>query len=118
MLPERYVPRKIAKISKTDKKVSIIGKVEEKTDDSFFLDDGSGKIEIFFEKENSEGGEGRAQSREKNEGGKTKAEDGKIMRAFCSVVGDRLKLDVAQSLDSLDLNLLKTVDDLYEKAGV
>jgi len=98
------VPKKIAQISKNDRKVSIVGTVVSSTDDSFVLDDGSGKIEVFFEKENAEGRE--------------RIKKDKTIRAFCTLVGEQLKLDVAQSADGLDLNLLKTVDDLYSKAGI
>jgi len=104
MLPERYVPKKIAQISKNDRRVSIVGTVVSSADDSFILEDDSGKIEVFFEKENAEGRE--------------KIEKDKVVRAFCTLVGEQLKLDIAQSADGLDLNLLKTVDDLYSKAGV
>lgn len=111
MLPERYIPKKISQISKTDRRVSIVGKVvgvsseaEQPEADHFILDDGGSKIEIFFEKENSEGRE--------------KIEKGKVIRAFCMLVGEQLKLDIVQDLSGLDLNLLKTVDELYSKAGV
>ncbi len=113
MLPERYMPKKISQISKTDKKISIVGKVVEISSeaeqpeaeaDYFILDDDGSKIKIFFEKENSEGRE--------------KIEKGKLIRAFCMLVGEQLKLDIAQDLSGLDLNLLKTVDELYSKANV
>lgn len=106
MLPERYIPKNISQINKNDKKVSVIGKVVEmKADsDSFIIEDGSGKIEVFFEKENSEGRE--------------KPSSGKTIRAFCTLVGEQLKLDIVQDMTGADLNLLKTVDDLYSKAGV
>lgn len=104
MLPERYVPKKIADISKSDKKISMIGKVIEAKDGSFVIDDNSGKIEVFFETENSEGRERVAKD--------------KTIRAFCTLVGEQLKLDIAQDSTGLDLNLLKTVDDLYSKAVV
>lgn len=106
MLPERYVPKKISQIGKTNRKISIIGKVVEMNAgaESFILEDDSGKIEVFFEKENS--------------GGHERIESGKTVRAFCSLIGEQLKLDIAQNLGGLDLNLLKTVDDLYSKAGV
>ena len=104
MLPDRYVPKKISEIGKNDKKVSIVGKVIDASAASFILDDGTGKIEIFFDEEDTA-------SREKT--AKRKA-----VRAYCSIDGQRLKLDVVQGLTGLDLNLLKTVDELYSKAGV
>ncbi len=107
MLPDRYVPRKTTEITKTDRKVSILGKVVQSTADSFTLEDDNGTIEIFFG-ENFEGGSPARVKIEKN----------KIVRAFCTVVGEQLRLDVVQDLTGLDLNLLKTVDELYSKAGV
>jgi len=104
MLPDRYIPRKISEISKNDSKVSVVGKVADLTDDSFILDDKNGKIEVFFSEEDAEGRE--------------KIEKGKMVRAFCSLVAEQLNLDVAQDLTGLDLNLLKTVEELYSKAGV
>ena len=104
MLPERYVPKKISDISKNDKRVAAVGKVVDASADSFILDDGSGKIEVFLSEESS---------------ADTKAiTPKKTVRAFCSVMGDEVRLDVLQDLTGLDLNLLKTVDELYSKAGV
>jgi len=113
MLPERYVPRKISKISKSDKKVSVVGKITEIKSDqsSFILSDDDSNVEINFD--SSESSNDRANNRERIE-----RENGKLVRAFCSREGDLLKLDVLQSLDGLDLNLSKTVDELYEKAGI
>jgi len=107
MIPERYVPKKISEISKSDRKLSLVGKIIEFNEEnskvkSFVMDDNTGKIEIFI------GGEFEESIGEKN----------KTVRAFCVIVGDRLMLDVLQHLDGLDLNLLKTVDDLYSRAGV
>jgi len=104
MMPERYVPKKISEISKSDRKLSLVGKIIETTPEkkSFVLDDDTGKIEIFIG----------------DEFGGAIGEQNKTIRAFCVLVGDRLMLDVLQDLDGLDLNLLKTVDDLYSKAGV
>lgn len=107
MLPERYVPKGISEISKNDKKVSVVGKIVDVTTDSFIMDDDSGKIEVFFGDDQQTGVAGTENISPK-----------KTIRAFCSVVGDELRLDVVQDLTGLDLNLLKTVDDLYSKAGV
>ena len=98
MLPERYVPKKVAKMSKSDRKVALTGKILEVNEGSFVLDDESGKIEIFFQAAD--------------------VEKDSTVQAFCTLVSDRLNLDVLQPLPGVDLNLLKTVDDLYYKAGV
>jgi hypothetical protein len=107
MLPERYVPKKISDISKNDKKIAVVGKVVEVTTDSFIMGDGNGNIEVFFGDDQQTG-----------VAGSEKIASKKTIRAFCSIVGDELRLDVVQDLTGLDLNLLKTVDDLYSKAGV
>jgi len=104
MLPERYLPRKVSEISKNDKRVSLVGCVIEKADNSFILDDDSGKVEVFFGEETSKD--------------LSIIEIKKTIRVFCSVIDEKLKLDIVQDLSSLDLNLLKTVDELYSKAGV
>ena len=118
MLPERYMPRKFSSISKSDKRVSIVGKiVEVKADsNSFVLSDATfnessggknkNKVEILLESENSFNRE------------KVEKEKGKLVRTFCTLLGEHLKLDVLQPLDGLDLNLSKAVDELYEKAGI
>lgn len=93
-----YKPREISKINtKTDGKVVIVGKVVESGDGSFILDDGKVKAEINFE-------------------GEVKAN--KTVRVFCSVVEDKLNADIVQSLDGLDLNLFKRVNELYIKRGI
>ena len=104
MLPERYMPRKVSQIGKSDRKVSVEGKVTGISDDSFVLDDGSGEADVLFGTENSHV--------------RAKVEKSKTVRAFCSLVGDKLKLDIVQDIDGADLNLLKAVDELYSKAGV
>lgn len=96
MLPRRYKKRKISEIEKGDSKVTILGRVIERKEDSFVLDDGTGKVEVFFEGEIKPG----------------------LARAFCSLVGNQLKADVIQDLKGLDLNLFKKVEDLYNKAGL
>ena len=99
MLPERYVPRTIAKMSKSDRRISIIGRIIEVSESSFVLDDETGKIEIFFS-------------------APVAIEQGALVGAYCTVVDERIVLDVLQPLPGVDLNLLKTVDDLYSRAGL
>jgi len=94
---EHYRPKKISSIIKTDNKISLVGKVIDTKDDSFVLEDSSGKIEIVSE---------------------NKIEKNKIVRVFCSLVEGKLKADVIQSLEGLDLNLFKRVEELYYKANV
>jgi len=93
-----YKPREISKINtKTDGKVAIVGKVVESGDGKFILDDGKVKAEISFEGE---------------------VKTNKMVRVFCSVVEDKLKADIVQSLEGLDLNLFKRVKAVYNKAGI
>ena len=119
MFQLHYKPKKISKIEMSDKRVAIIGKVHSVSGlgglnkpsnsfDSFILEDETGKIEIFISGENNE-------SRIKE---KSKIKKGRLLRVFCTIDGDRLNADVVQTLEGLDLNLLKAVDDLYMKAGV
>jgi len=108
MLPERYVPKRISDISEKDRKVSILGRVvgidlENKT---LILDDDTGKIELYYTDQGS--------VTDKDVEGRK----GETVRAFCILVGKKLHMDILQPLGELDLNLSKTVDELYSKAGV
>jgi hypothetical protein len=124
MLPERYVPRKISNVSKSDKKVSVIGKiVDVKADSNSFVladetSDEKNNVEIILEKDLDRDLERETGDENPFNLEKVEKEKGKLVRAFCTLIGERLKLDVLQPLDGLDLNLSKTVDELYEKAGV
>lgn len=93
MFAIRYNPKKISTISTKDSKISLAGSVVQKKDRSFILDDGTGKVEVFFD-------------------GSISA---KLVRAFCSVSEGRLNADSIQSMDGLDLNLFKKVEDLYSR---
>lgn len=96
MFALRYKPKRISEIDpKTDTRISLIGRVLESGENSFILDDESGKAEITFEGE---------------------VEPNKIVRVFCSLTEDRLKADVVQNLEGIDLNLFKKVKELYKKA--
>lgn len=93
-----YKAREISEINtKTDSKVAIVGKVVERGENSFILDDGKAKAEISFEGE---------------------VKTNRTVRVFCSVIEGRLKADIVQSLEDLDLNLFKRVNELYNKAGI
>ena len=81
----------------TDNKIAVIGKVIQANENFFVLDDGTGKVQISSEK---------------------KAEENKLVRAFCTIAEGKMKADIVQQLENFDLNLLKTVDELYSKAGV
>ena len=92
-----YKPRKISGIEKTDSRVAVVGKVVDRTEKSFVLDDGGARAEILFE---------------------GVAEKNKIVRVFCSIVDGKLKADITQSLNGFDLNLFNKVEELYSRAGL
>jgi uncharacterized protein YdeI (BOF family) len=101
-----YIPRKISKIGKNDSKIAITGEVVESKDDSFILDDGTGKIEVFNQLEGTDSPKG------------VKVDKDDFVRAFCTMIGTQLKADVVQSLKGLDVEQLKKIEELYNKAGV
>lgn len=97
MFTNRYRPRKISELKKTDARVSIVGKVIEGKEGSFVMGDDTGKAEIFFEGQ---------------------VEKGKLLRVFCSLADERLTADVVQSLNGMDMKLFNKVRELYKKVGV
>jgi hypothetical protein len=111
MLPERYVPKKVAAISEADRRVALVGTLEtvsdEETGSHIIIDDGTGKIELFFD-----AGENGALAEA------VRGEEGRLVRAFCTNENGKLRLDVLQPMAGADINLLKTVDELYGKAGL
>jgi len=95
---DNYKLKKISEINqRTDFKVALVGKVLSTASNSFILDDGTGKAEIITE---------------------AVLEQGKIVRAFCSIVSEQLKADVIQDFNDFDLNLFMKIQNLYRKAGV
>jgi len=96
-MPDHYLPKKISSISSSDNKVAIIGTVSETSENSFIIDDGTGKIEIISDQT---------------------AEKGELIKVFCSSIEGKLKADVIQSLKAFDLNLFKEVEELYSKEGL
>jgi hypothetical protein len=88
-----YKLKKASQVSAKDQRIALVGNIAQRKPNSFVLDDGTAKIEIAFE-------------------GNLEA---KTVRAFCSVEDEKIKADLIQNLDGLDLNLFKRVDDLYSK---
>lgn len=105
MIQRHYKPKKISKIKTSDRRVSIIGKVHSVNNNSFILDDDTGKIEIFI-------------SDETHVKEKSKIKEGALVRVFCDIDGDKLNANVFQILEDLDFNLFKSAEELYNKAGV
>ncbi len=92
-----YVPKQVSEVTPTDSKVTIMGNVVAVGENSFVLDDGTGKIEILSD---------------------TQVERTKLVRVFCSVVEEKLKSDIVQDVEGLDVNLFKKVKELYNSSGV
>lgn len=92
-----YKPKRISQVSKSDSRVSVIGKVVELGNNSFILEDETSKAEVFSD---------------------IPVEKDKLVRVYCSVIEGQLKADVIQDLTGFDLSLFKKVEDLYNKAGV
>jgi len=93
MFTNRYIPKKISQLTDKDSRISLIGSITQSKENSFILDDGTAKAEISFE-------------------GKL---ENKLVRVFCSIMDEKLKSDIVQPLEGLDLNLFKKVEDLYNK---
>ena len=81
----------------TDSKIAVIGRVVQTDSNSFILEDDTGKVEIFFEEN---------------------VDQNKIVRAFCTIADGKLKADIVQKLENFDSNLFKTVEELYNRAGL
>lgn len=92
-----YFQKQISEVTPNDSRVSIIGNVAGASENSFVLDDGTGKIEIISD---------------------VGVEKNRLVRAFCSVVDEKLKADIVQDVEGLDLNLFKKIGELYNRAGV
>lgn len=93
-MPIHYKPKKINSITAKDSRIAIIGRVVGMGKNSFILDDDTGRVEIFSDKV---------------------VEKDKVVRVFCSVIEEKLKADVVQPLEGLDLNLFKKCEELYNK---
>ena len=96
MLPERYIPKKISEAKYSKEKFSLVGTVADVKENSFILKDGD-EVEIEFI---------------------GKPQKNKFVRVFCSVDQGKIKADIVQSLDGVDTQLFKKVEELYNKAGV
>lgn len=92
-----YKPKKLSQVTKEDSRVAIIGKIMEVGENSFILQDDSSTTDIFSD---------------------IPAEKDKLVRVYCSVIAGNLKADVIQDLTGFDVELLKKVEELYNKAGV
>lgn len=89
----RYKPVKISQINKNDSRLSLVGNITSVKENSFVLDDGEANVEIVSEQ----------------------PVERKLVRVFCSFSDDILKADVIQTLEGLDMNLFKKIEELYNK---
>jgi len=93
-----YKPKNVSELNvKTDSRVAIIGKVVDIGDNTFVLEDKTGKVEIVFD---------------------GMIENNQLVRVFCSIVEEKLKADIVQDLKNFDVELFFKVKELYNKAGV
>jgi uncharacterized protein YdeI (BOF family) len=92
-----YVTKQISDVSAKDTRVSIVGRIADVGEGSFVLDDDTGKIQVQAD---------------------AQVEKNKMIRVFCSVIDEKLKADVIQSVDGIDLVLFKKVKELYNLSGV
>ena len=97
MLAQRYLPRKVSEVTKSDSRVSIVGTVASVKEGAFEIRDGSGSVEISSD---------------------AVVKDGDTVRAFCNVIDGRLKSEAVQSLNGLDLNLYQKAQGLYRRIGI
>lgn len=75
----------------------IIGKVVNLSEGSFLVQDETGMIEVSSD---------------------LRVERGKVVRVFCRRVDDKLKAEIVQDLSSMDFNLFKKVEELYNEVDV
>ena len=92
-----YAQKQVSEVSLNDLRISLIGNIISVSENSFVLDDDTGKIEVMSD---------------------VQVERNKLVRVFCSVVDEKLKADIVQDMEGLDSNLFKKVKELYNRAGV
>lgn len=97
MQAQRYFPRKVSEVKKSDTHVSVVGTVVIAKEGAFEIRDESGSVEVSSE---------------------AKVREGDMVRAFCVAIDGRLKSEVVQSLNGLDLNLYQKAQELYRKTGI
>lgn len=102
-----YVKRMILEINpEVDLKIRVLGFVVDKKENTFVIDDGSGKVRVFVDEASLLDGIGINQ----------------LIRVFGSSLptedGFEIKADAIQDLSNLNINLYKKVEELYNKVGV
>ena len=95
------VEKNIAEVKETDIRVRIIGVVVDVGEDYLVIDDGTGKIEVFF----------REELREIKTGDMVKV----IGRVFSSQTSVKINGECLQTLKDFDLKLYKEAKETIEK---
>jgi len=89
----RYYPKKISEIGNEDR-IIIIGKVVEVGETYFVVDDGTSRLKILSI---------------------SLPKESDTVRVFCRKQENDWIADIVQILNELDLNILKEVEELYNK---
>ena len=102
-----YVKRKVTEINpEVDLKIKILGFLVDKKENTFVVDDGSGKVTVFVDEASL----------------LDNFNINQLIRVFGSTLptedGFEIKADAIQDLSNLNINLYKKVEELYNKVGV
>ena len=102
-----YIKRNIPEINpEVDLKIKVLGFVVDKKENTFVIDDGSGKVKVFVDEASL----------------LDNININQLIRVFGSTLptedGFEVKVDAIQDLSNLNINLYKKVEELYNKVGV
>jgi len=102
-----YIKRNIPEInSEVDLKIKVLGFVVDKKENTFVIDDGSGKVKVFIDEASL----------------LDNININQLIRVFGSTLptedGFEIKADAIQDLSNLNINLYKKVEELYNKVLV
>lgn len=104
----RRIPARVRRIKdidiSNDSKVRILCKVVERSADSFFAEDATGKVQVLCNPEIA-----------------TRLYDGQLIRIYAQVIpseeGIRLRAEIVQDATGLDLNLYKIAEGMWIEAN-
>jgi len=102
-----YIKRNIPEINpEVDLKIKVLGFVVDKKENTFVIDDGSGKVKVFVDESSL----------------LDNININQLIRVFGSTLptedGFEIKVDAIQDLSNLNINLYKKVEELYNKVLV
>ncbi len=102
MIIESYISKKISELDlNSDRKICIAGTVKEiKDHGNFILDDGMNSIEII------------------NDNKLEFIKSNNKLRVFCTNFDGKIRADIIQDIDNMDLKLFDKVLELYRKHGM